>query len=213
MNDQVHKTEHVEDQIAHPEGISDKLTAEDPGKEKGSSSDPERREIEIPFRQPTYSSDTGPRFPQELIERICECLWDEPVQLAISCMRICPAWYHAARRVLPEDSITWRSREALQDYAHTLISHRNAPYRKRFKTLWILDDTSKPFAHVWPMFVPGWMLPELSFVAFCNHDWSAKTPHDSFFVHLSSYTSVLSLQLHDCKFRSLTDLRRTEYDT
>ncbi|TFY67993.1 hypothetical protein EVJ58_g1289 [Rhodofomes roseus] len=84
MDDPVNKTERIEDQIADPESIPDKLTVEDPGKEeKDSGSEFEwRPDIEILFRQPIYSSDTGPRFPQELIERVCEFLWDEPVQLA-----------------------------------------------------------------------------------------------------------------------------------
>ncbi|TFY62317.1 hypothetical protein EVJ58_g3933 [Rhodofomes roseus] len=211
MNESVHKTEHVEDQISDPASISDKLTGEDSGKEeKDAEAEPEWNWFDIPFRQPIYSCDTGPRFPQELFERICEFLWDEPVQLAVSCTRICPAWYHAARRLLPlpEWKITCRTREALQDHAHTLISRRNAPYRKRFKSLWIYDNASKPFAHVWPMFIPGSMLPELWSAHLVNLDWSTKMPHDSFFIHLSSYTSVLNLQMYHCRFRSLPDLRR-----
>ncbi|TFY54788.1 hypothetical protein EVJ58_g8653 [Rhodofomes roseus] len=211
MDDPVNKTERIEDQIADPESIPDKLTVEDPGKEeKDSGSASEwRPDTEILFRQPIYSSDTGPRFPQELIERICEFLWDEPVQLAVSCTRICPAWYHAARRLLPElATITCRTREALQDYAHTLTSHRNAPYRNRFETLSIYNNASKPFAHVWPMFIPGWILPVLRSVNLKDLDWSTKTPHDSFFVYLSSYTSISSLRMYDCRFRSLPDLRR-----
>ncbi|TFY51665.1 hypothetical protein EVJ58_g10446 [Rhodofomes roseus] len=210
MDDPVDKIERIEEEIADAESIPDKLTGEDSGKEeKDSGSASEwRPDTEILFRQPIYLSDTGPRFPQELIERICEFLWDEPVQLAVSCTRICPAWYHAARRLLPAHNITWRTREALQDYAHTLTSHRNAPYRKRFQQLWIYDNASKPFAHVWPIFIPGWILPELDFVHLVDLDWSTKTPHDSFFVYLSSYTSISSLQMYDCRFRSLLDLRR-----
>ncbi|KAH9831824.1 uncharacterized protein C8Q71DRAFT_286644 [Rhodofomes roseus] len=212
MDDPVNNIEHVGDQIADPDSIpdSDKLTGEESGEEeKGSGPASEWRwPIEILFRQPIYSSDTGPRLPQELIERICEFLWDEPVQLAVSCTRICPAWYHAARRVLRRHSITWRAREALQDYAHTLISHRNAPYRKRFRELGIYDNASKPFAHVWPMFIRGWILPGLRSVTLEDLDWSTKPPHNSFFIYLSSYTSVSSLQMYDCRFRSLPDLRR-----
>ncbi|KAH9830666.1 uncharacterized protein C8Q71DRAFT_911229 [Rhodofomes roseus] len=210
MDDPVDKIERIEEEIADAESIPDKLTGKDSGKEeKDSGSASEwRPDTEILFRQPIYLSDTGPRFPQELIERICEFLWDEPVQLAVSCTRICPAWYHAARRLLPAHNITWRTREALQDYAHTLTSHRNAPYRKRFQQLWIYDNASKPFAHVWPIFIPVWILPELDFVHLVDLDWSTKTPHDSFFVYLSSYTSISSLQMYDCRFRSLLDLRR-----
>ncbi|KAH9830672.1 uncharacterized protein C8Q71DRAFT_911231 [Rhodofomes roseus] len=211
MDDPVDKIERIEEEIADAESIPDKLTGEDSGKEeKDSGPASERRwTIEILFRQPIYSSDTGPRLPQELIERICEFLWDEPVQLAVSCTRICPAWYHAARRLLPEHAtITCRTREALQDYAHTLTSHRNAPYRNRFETLSIYNNASKPFAHVWPIFIPGWILPVLRSVTLKDLDWSTKTPHDSFFVYLSSYTSISSLQMYDCRFRSLPDLRR-----
>ncbi|KAH9831817.1 uncharacterized protein C8Q71DRAFT_286199 [Rhodofomes roseus] len=214
MNESVHKTKRTEDQIADQGIIPDKLTGEESGEEEpgeeetDSGSESEQHEIKIPFRQPIYSSDTRPRFPQELIERFCELLWDEPVQLAVSCMRICPAWYHAARRILQGDTIFWRTRYDLQDYAHTLISHHNAPYRKRFQQLWIYDHASKPFAHVWPMFIPGSMLPELWSVHLVSLDWSTKIPHDSFFIHLSSYTSVLHLQIYRCRFRSLPDLRR-----
>ncbi|TFY54254.1 hypothetical protein EVJ58_g8969 [Rhodofomes roseus] len=209
MDDPVNKAERVEDQIADPESIPDKLTGEDHGKEeKDSGSEYQWGWIPIPFRQPIYSSDTGPRLPQELIERICEFLWDEPVQLAVSCTRICPAWYHAARRLLPERVIACQTREALQDHAHTLTSHRNAPYRKRFQQLRIYDNASKPFAHVWPMLIPGSMLPELWSVHLGNLDWSVKIPHDSFFVYLSSYTSISHLQLRNCRFRSPPGLRR-----
>ncbi|KAH9831797.1 uncharacterized protein C8Q71DRAFT_861473 [Rhodofomes roseus] len=207
MKFSVHTTERMEDQIADQGIIPDKLTGEESGEEEsgeeesgeqtedsGSASE-WRPDIEILFRQPIYSSDTGPRFPQELIERICEFLWDEPVQLAVSCTRICPAWYHAARRLLPEHDITWQTREALQDHAHTLTSLRNAPYRKRFQQLLIYDNASKPFAHVWPMFIPGWILPKVRVVTLGDLDWSTRTPHDSFFVYLSSYTRILTLSL------------------
>ncbi|TFY54461.1 hypothetical protein EVJ58_g8853 [Rhodofomes roseus] len=210
MIDQMNKTEHVEDQITlRPDSIPDKLTVEEHGKEETDSGEELRqRQVLIPFRQPIYSSDTGPQFPQELIERICEFLWDEPVQLAVRCTRICPAWYHAARRVLSGDMITCRTQKALQDYAHTLTSRRNAPYRKRFGKLCIYDNARKPFAHVWPMFIPGWILPELNSVTLGDLDWSTKTPHDVFFAYMSSYTSISRLDLRDCRFRSLPDLRR-----
>ncbi|KAH9831812.1 uncharacterized protein C8Q71DRAFT_861490 [Rhodofomes roseus] len=216
MKFSVHTTERMEDQIADQGIIPDKLTGEESGEEESGDEETEdsgsasewRPGIEILFRQPIYSSNTSPQFPQELIERICEFLWDEPVQLAVSCTRICPAWYHAARRVLPEYAITCRTQEALRDYAHTLTSLRNAPYRKQFKKLWISDNASKPFAHVWPICIPGWILPKLRYVELVTLDWSTKTPHDSFFIYLSSYTSVSCLILRDCRFRSLPDLRR-----
>ncbi|KAH9831823.1 uncharacterized protein C8Q71DRAFT_861498 [Rhodofomes roseus] len=216
MKFSVHTTEQMEDQIADQGIIPDKLTGEESGEEESGDEETEdsgsasewRPGIEILFRRPIYLSDTGPRFPQELIERICEFLWDEPVQLAVSCTRICPAWYHAARRLLPAHDITCRTREALQDHAHTLTSLRNAPCRKRFWRVRISDNASKPFAHVWPMFIPGWILPELRDVELVALDWSTKTPHDSFFIYLSSYTSISSLQMYDCRFRSLPDLRR-----
>ncbi|TFY55358.1 hypothetical protein EVJ58_g8300 [Rhodofomes roseus] len=216
MKFSVHTTEQMEDQIADQGIIPDKLTGEESGEEESGDEETEdsgsasewRPGIEILFRQPIYLSNTSPQFPQELIERICEFLWDEPVQLAVSCTRICPAWYHAVRRVLPEYAITCRAQEALQDYAHTLTSLRNAPYRKQFKKLWISDNASKPFAHVWPICIPGWILPKLRYVELVTLDWSTKTPHDSFFIYLSSYTSVSCLILRDCRFRSLPDLRR-----
>ncbi|KAH9831829.1 uncharacterized protein C8Q71DRAFT_861502 [Rhodofomes roseus] len=208
MNNPVNKTEHVDDHIADPEDIPGKPTGEESGKEeKGLGAESEQDWITIPFRQPIYSSEKGPRFPQELLERICGFLWDEPLVL-VSCTRVCCTLYHAARRVLSGPGIIWRTREALQDYAHLLISHRNTSYCKHFKYLWIYDDASKPFAHVWPMFIPGWMLSEVSHVHLNELDWSNKTPHDIFFAHLSSYTSVSSLDLCNCRFRSLTDLRR-----
>ncbi|KAH9830643.1 uncharacterized protein C8Q71DRAFT_862394 [Rhodofomes roseus] len=210
MDDPMNKTDRVENHTSDPESIPEKLTDEEPQKEEKDSrveSERVRVRIRIRFRQPIYASDTGPQFPQELIERICEYLWDEPLIL-LDCMRVCRAWYHAARRLLSRPWMTWRNREALQDDAHTLISHRNAPYRKHFKDLSIYDDASNPFAHVWPMFIPGSMLPKVRSVELVGLDWSTKTPHDSFFVYLSSYTSVWSLDLRDCRFRSLTDLRR-----
>ncbi|KAH9829954.1 uncharacterized protein C8Q71DRAFT_727728 [Rhodofomes roseus] len=89
------------------------------------------------------------------------------------------------------------------------MSRRNVPYRKAFKHMDIHDSASKPFAQTWPMLIPGCMLPQMLHLQLYDLDWTTTIkPHDTFFIHLSSYTSIKYLTLHHCRFHGATDLRR-----
>ncbi|KAH9919911.1 uncharacterized protein B0H18DRAFT_619722 [Fomitopsis serialis] len=110
--------------------------------------------VPIDYRAPTYSSDTYPRFPQELIDYICELLRLDPFTLT-RCRLVCHAWYHAALRVSWYSSLRLQTREALDDCAYMLMLKNNRSYGKNFRSLLIRDDPRKPLAHIWPMRIPG----------------------------------------------------------
>ncbi|KAH9918003.1 uncharacterized protein B0H18DRAFT_684206 [Fomitopsis serialis] len=159
------------------------------------------------YRPPTYSSDTYPRFPQELIDRTCELLRLDPFTLTKCCL-VCHAWYHAALRVSWNSSVKLQTREALDDCAYMLMLKNNRSYGKTFLGLEIQDDPQKPLAHIWPMRIPGYFLPRLEHLTLVNFDWTATRPHDLFFHFLSYYTSIKTLEITRCQFHSIAELRR-----
>ncbi|KAH9918010.1 uncharacterized protein B0H18DRAFT_1032839 [Fomitopsis serialis] len=159
------------------------------------------------YRAPTYSSETYPRFPQELIDRICEFLRLDPFTLT-RCRLVCHAWYCAARRVYWDSSLKLQTREDLDDCAYMLMLKNNRSYGKIFHTLQIQDDPRKPLAHIWPMRIPGYFVPRLEELSLINFNWTATRPHDLFFHFLSYYTSIKTLIIERCQFRSIAELRR-----
>ncbi|KAH9919917.1 uncharacterized protein B0H18DRAFT_1026144 [Fomitopsis serialis] len=89
-----------------------------------------------------------------------------------------------------------------------LMSKNNRSYGKNFVGLEIQDDPRKPHAHIWPMRIPGYFLPKLMYLELINFDWTATRPHDLFFHFLSYYTSIKTLAIGRCQFRSIAELRR-----
>lgn len=163
----------------------------------------------ILYSAPTYPSDHCLPFPQELIDRICEFLRLDPFTL-LRCRLVCHAWYHAAVRVAP-NMAAWlqlRNRAALDDYAHMLLSNNNRSFGKRFDELAIWENPRKPFIHTWPMRIPGYLLPRVKVLELHDFDGAATRPHDLFFHFLSYYTSITALKIEQCRFRSMTELRR-----
>ncbi|KAH9920410.1 uncharacterized protein B0H18DRAFT_598155 [Fomitopsis serialis] len=164
-------------------------------------------EVQKCFRPPIYSCDTYPQFPQELIDLICEFLRLDPFTLTRCCL-VCHAWYQAARHLFWHEMLWLFSREALDDFAHTLISKGNRSYGKNFDNLHIWEDPRRPIAHIWPMRIPGYLLPRAKVLELCNFDWAATRPHDLFFRFLSYYTSITTLEIKQSRFRDATQLRR-----
>ncbi|KAH9831806.1 uncharacterized protein C8Q71DRAFT_285918 [Rhodofomes roseus] len=168
-----------------------------------------RARVDIHFKASTYSSDTYPRLPHELVERICEFHRDSPLVL-VSCMSVCCAWYHAARRLLerPNQDLKLRTQADLRSYANRLLSTRNTAFNKDFAVLDIYDNAREPFAHIWPILVPGSFLRNVSELTLRGVDWTTTNPHDSFDKCLSKYCSITALTLRGCSFRTRRDLRR-----
>lgn len=166
-----------------------------------------RKQIKIIFKPPTYSSDKYPSFPQEVIDLIFEFLRYEPVTLP-QCSLVCHALYHAARRVSWGPRLELSTRAALSDCGRMLMSNRTTSYGKRFGALLIDDNSKAPFAHVWPMLIPAPLLPRVSWLCLSYIDWRNSTPHCLFFDLLSCYTTVKSLRIGFCNFRSASDVRR-----
>ncbi|KAH9919915.1 uncharacterized protein B0H18DRAFT_619909 [Fomitopsis serialis] len=176
------------------------------------------RKVEDCYRAPTYSmllrprrSDTSPQFPQELIDYICELLRLDPFTLTRWSL-VCHAWYHAARRVSLRlrgtQQLTLTTREILDDYAHMLWSHGNRPYGKTFDSLLITEDPRRPFIRVFPIRIPGYVLPQVTTLWIQGFDCAVTRPHDRFFRSLSCYTSITRLNIVGCRFRSMAELRR-----
>jgi len=165
------------------------------------------RGVEHCYRAPTYSSDTYPRFPQELIDHICKFHRLDPFTLT-KCRLVCHAWYHAARWLFWDKQLKLITRENLDDCAHMLLSDGNRPYGKRFESLQIVEDRRKPFSHIWPMRISGYALPRLKTLELHGFDCAATSPHDLCFHFLSYYTSIKHLNLWRCRFRSMAELRR-----
>ncbi|KAH9919921.1 uncharacterized protein B0H18DRAFT_1026197 [Fomitopsis serialis] len=89
-----------------------------------------------------------------------------------------------------------------------LTLRNNRSYGKKFDILQIQDDPQKPHAHIWPMRIPGYFVPRLEQLRLNNFDWTATRPHDLFFRFLSYYTSIKTLAIGRCQFRSIAELRR-----
>jgi len=157
--------------------------------------------------RPTYSSDTYPRFPQELIDRICEFLQYDPFTLT-RCRLVCHAWYHAAQHIFWPIYLKLSTREAWDDCAHMLLSNDNRPYGKKFASLSITEDPRKPFIRVFPMRIPGYFLPQVTSLEIVDFDCAVTRPHDLFFRFLSYYTSITRLEITRCCFRSIAEVRR-----
>ncbi|KAH9918002.1 uncharacterized protein B0H18DRAFT_1032707 [Fomitopsis serialis] len=88
-----------------------------------------------------------------------------------------------------------------------LMSESIRSYGKRFIYLNIWEDPQKPFTHIWPMLIPASLL-SLVEVGLRNCDWVVTRPHVLFFDFLSAYTSVTSLNIRQCRFRSIAELHR-----
>ncbi|KZT63277.1 hypothetical protein DAEQUDRAFT_815749 [Daedalea quercina L-15889] len=162
--------------------------------------------IEIEFRPPQYAVVNGqfPILSQELIEYTADFLWDEPKQLARCCL-VCSAWYHAAIRHL-QKTMNVRSNNAMRDLVYLLMSKRESRdrYARALKSLVIADDFSKPFAHSFPMRLPGIAVKSLELSSL---NWT-KPFHPEFFKYLSRFTSVTALYLWRCRFGSTDDFEK-----
>ncbi|KAH9918014.1 uncharacterized protein B0H18DRAFT_684616 [Fomitopsis serialis] len=159
------------------------------------------------FRPPTYSNNTYPRFPPELIDHIFEILRYDPFTLT-RCRFICHAWYHAAKRLFWGSWLELGTREVLDDCVHMFLSNGNRPYGKTFTSLKIVEDPQRPFIRVFPMCIPGYILPRLTSLGIEDFDCAVARPHDRFFHSLSYYTGITRLGITQCCFRSMAELRR-----
>ena len=156
-----------------------------------------------------FHSDTLPVLEQKLIDRIVDFLWDEPVQL-VQCSLVCVAWYGAARHHLLgfQGILNIDCERDLSDFAHILLSPRNKQYGRTVQILGIEDSPEARFAHTLPDCLPGSLLPNVTSLNFSQLDWAAESsrPRDTFFTWLTSFDSVTSLYLEDCRFRHADDL-------
>ncbi|KAH9936086.1 uncharacterized protein B0H18DRAFT_312000 [Fomitopsis serialis] len=115
------------------------------------------------------------------------------------------------RGASPGAAGSFRTREALDDCVYMLMSNGNRPYGKHFDDLQIWENSHrrrKPFTHIWPMRIPGHVLPRLRTLGLYGLDWTATRPHYLFFHFLSYYTSITVLSVGLCRFRSMAELRR-----
>lgn len=125
------------------------------------------------------------------------------------CCLVCTALYHSARRILMRTALTVDNREVLHAYARIFLSKRNRPFGSVIRQLKLSDDPHKPFAHVWPMLIPGSVLPRVESLHLIGVDWAAMRPNGMFFDrYLGYYTGIKQLHINRCRFRSAAELRR-----
>ncbi|KAH9830645.1 uncharacterized protein C8Q71DRAFT_361912 [Rhodofomes roseus] len=204
----------VTDEDVLPEGDAQVLGTAESDTETLDKSVPNKSEfwtewsIAIHFRPPTYVRDDCPRLPHELIERIYEFLWSDPLVLA-SGMRVCCAWYHAAGALLQRsDELSLWTRADLRSYARMLMSTRKTAYNERFCELSVYDNPREPFTRVWPMLIHGSLLPKVARLKLGGIDWTTTGPHDAFYECLPSYSEIMFLTISNCSFRTQRELRR-----
>ena len=74
----------------------------------------------------------------------------------------------------------------------------------------VIDDSHRPFAHLFPMMLPGSNIPPaVSSLHFHCINWSSTRPHNRFFDCLAFFTGIKKLELVACCLSSAWDLRRT----
>ncbi|KAH9831827.1 uncharacterized protein C8Q71DRAFT_286751 [Rhodofomes roseus] len=124
-------------------------------------------------------------------------------------MHVCCAWYHAARRALDRSSeLLLRSREDLRIHADRLVATRKTGYNRRFRQMFVDDNPREPFAHVWPILIPGSYLQDLLELKLSGIDWTTTNPHNTFDICLSFYSGITILSITHCSFRTGRELRR-----
>ncbi|KAH9914924.1 uncharacterized protein B0H18DRAFT_113896 [Fomitopsis serialis] len=86
------------------------------------------------------------------------------------------------------------------------MSKHNKCYGCALDSLRIEDHPDKPFAHTFPVRVPGRLLSQLESLKFSQLDWTSTRPHLSFFTHLSYFSSVTCLSLRRCRLRRADEI-------
>ncbi|EPT01885.1 hypothetical protein FOMPIDRAFT_1119579, partial [Fomitopsis schrenkii] len=160
-------------------------------------------------------------LPHEVLEHIIGFLWDDPSELARCCL-VCraflfPALYHLKDyECCGRTTLGIQNRAALSGYARWFRLNRNKPFGEQntyidiVLAIVVIDDSRRPFAHLFPMILPGCNIPPtVSSLQFHCIDWSLTRPHSRFFDCLAFFTGITKLELTACCLRSAWDLRRT----
>ncbi|KAH9919931.1 uncharacterized protein B0H18DRAFT_1106448 [Fomitopsis serialis] len=155
-----------------------------------------------------HSPDSAIVLPQELIEYIAGLLWNEPVQLARCCL-VCHAWRHAADCYI-HNEVVIPDKKTLVALMQILMSKQNKCCSKTIQSLCIVDQHEKPYAHTFPMYIQGCLLPEIDFLGMKHLNWAMARSHASFFSYLNSFTSVLKLELSECCFVNAQQVMKLE---
>lgn len=93
-------------------------------------------------------------------------------------------------------------------FARALRAKEHRTLSRRTFRLEIYEDPRRPFAHLFPLLLPGCDVPGTTCLQFEGLDWAARHPHSTFFDYLSYYSNVSELTLSQCRFGSASELRR-----
>ena len=83
----------------------------------------------------------------------------------------------------------------------------NKRYGRVLQHLTVADDIVKPWAHTFPLRLPGCFFTSLASLEFCRLDWTQRRLLVYFCRYLRHFSSVTSLRLTQCRLCSARDLR------
>lgn len=72
----------------------------------------------------------------------------------------------------------------------------------------MVEDSHSPYIHRFSISMPGCYMPEVRTLALAQLDWTVIRPHVCFFDCLTLYSAVTEMQLHSCRFKNASQLRR-----
>ncbi|KZT70689.1 hypothetical protein DAEQUDRAFT_183602 [Daedalea quercina L-15889] len=134
----------------------------------------------------------------------CYC---EPATSLSRCALTCKAWNRASlyhlRRFLSIRGIL-----QLQRVAQALSSTSSRVDYARVETLYVWEHRGDPLFHVLPFCIYAPLLPNLTKVIIQDIDWPTcrVQPHRQFFLMLSWFKNVTSVEFNSCRFRHFTEL-------